>query len=304
MALPATAGAAPVPRDLADIKVAEVNSGFNLYVVATLSRGGVVSAQPMTCSGATCKKHGWVTLGSGLKSVEIDRTTNGNLVVLGRSGAGKVWYRRAACNKYGSCTWEGWRTLGGNVRSVRSETTYFFDCAWVVGLSPRYRVYRARICESERDTDGWAAAGGSLRQIEVDENGRVFGTSASGRLWWKGRNDTRWTDKGGRLTQPVSYDNFHESKCGLSPGAHELWCLHEFNGWTRHPGYWRKLDDGQAVGIAGTWSFKQYTNLGILHYGGLVNQVATDRFMQVGVSGNREAWYRYNWNSSNRWARL
>ena len=195
--------------------------------------------------------------------------------------------------------WEGWRTLGGNVRSVRSDSNH--QRVNLAGLSPRDRVYKATICDTEYYTKGWSSVGGKLKQVEVGVGG-IFGTSASGRLWW--HQNGSWRDKGGRITQPVNYDNFHESKCGLSPGAHELWCLHDWDGWVRHPGYWRKLDDGQAVGIAGTWSFKQYTNLGIQHYGGLVNQVATDRFMQVGVSGNREAWYRYNWNSSNRWARL
>lgn len=290
------ASAAAAPRNLADIDVTFTGSNGD-YVVAALTKSGTVSVEVVSCEGDICQKHGWTNLSGALTSIAIKTARSGDVVLLGRSSSGRTWYRRGECSNH-ACSWSGWSGLGGNLRSVRSAESNSYGCINVAGLSPSDQVYRSKICLN--GATGWSSAGGALKQMDIDASGDVFGTTSSRNLWWN--RDNIWHYEGGKITQPVSHDV--SKKCGLSPGSQELWCR-KYGSWTNYGGTWRKLDDGQTIGVATNWSAQDFRYSGnITNHGGSVNQLANDNHLWVGVSGGLTPWYHNGSTVTNGWLSL
>lgn len=300
VALQSPAGAAP--SNLKDIDVTHVSN--TLYVAAGLTSGGTLQVQPMVCASQneTCSRQGWTTVGTGVASVQI-ATLNGETVLLvARLTNGRTWYKRGTCVGV-RCSWQTWRSLGGNVKSMRAKRGNG-SCATVGGLSPKGRVYRARICADQLDY-GWRGIGGNLKQIEVDRTGRIFGVSPTYTLWWHSGYagySGNWSGGGGRLSQPVVDISGSDDYCGLS-SKKQLWCFDTGSlTWVNAGGKWRKLDDGQTVGIStggSLWARIRSDRLD--GYGGNLNQVAWDYRLQVGVSGSLKPWYRFSYRDTNTW---
>ncbi len=295
--------AAAAPGNLKDIDVAHVSG--SVYVAAGLTKGGTLQVQPMVCAyqQATCSRQGWSTVGSGVAYAEIHNLTNDMVLLVARLNDGRTFYRRGSCEGV-RCTWYSWYSLGGNVISVRAaKDGSYTGCVTIAGLSPKRTVFEARVCDDARDY-GWKSLGGKLKQIAVDSGGNVFGVTSNYTLWWhqSGREYSgSWIGGGGRISSPVQ-DNGNDHYCGLS-SSRQMWCFNKNSFvWTNARGYWRKLDDGQSIGISRNWSLWGKTSNDYLsRYGGSVNQVAWDEYLQVGVSGGLTPWYRFNRYSDNTW---
>lgn len=284
IATSATAGASP--GNLDDIDVTIVN--WDSYVVAALTGEGAIQVQVVDCKWEqTCYKHGWTSLGSGFKSVTVQSLTEGSLVAIARRGDGATWYKRGNCSTT-SCTWDPWKNLGGSVINIAASNKPT-DCAILAGQSSTKRVYQAQICA--HSVQGWGYTGGQLSQIANGDN--IFGTSASGQVWWYQSGEWKWA--GGNVTQPASRFDGIQEMCGLGGSARRLWC---YDGgtkqWTNHGGSWRKLDDGQTIGLGQVWDAWTNDEYGSQTWGGKVNEVAwsENQELMVGIGSDYRAWYR------------
>lgn len=295
--------AAATPGNLKDVDVAHLRD--SLYVVAALTKGGTLQVQPMTCSYASpsnCGRHGWTTVGKNVAYAEIHQLTSERLLLVARLTNGQTWYKRGSCQGV-RCTWYSWHSLGGKVVSVRAAQDHSGHCVTIAGLSPKKRVYEARVCDDAIDY-GWKSLRGTLHQIGVDGEGNVFGTTSKNTLWWHdSATDYRgsWNAGGGRITQPVR-DKWQHDYCGLS-ATRQMWCFDKSDlVWVNAGGYWRKLDNNQTIGIGRNWSMWRKDGWGDLKgYGGSLNQAAWDEDLQVGVSGSLKPWYRFDYEDANTW---
>ncbi len=273
------------PGSLSDIDVTAVTMGTN--VIAALTVGGTIQVEVVTCTGPACDKHGWTSLGSGFKSVTVQYLTGPRVVVIARRDDGATWYKRGNCSGT-ACSWESWRNLGGAVINVLASNAT--GCALLAGQTSTKRVYQAQVCGDS--VQGWTYTGGQLSEI-ANDGYRIFGTSASGQMWWYEYGEWRWA--GGNVTQPVWGLGYGEM-CGLSDGARHLWCVDRYtNQWTYHGGSWRKLDDQKTIGIGQAWDV--WTNgqdYDRSSWGGKVNEVAwsEDFELMVGVGSDYHPWYQ------------
>ncbi|MEZ5382749.1 MAG: hypothetical protein R2754_13275 [Microthrixaceae bacterium] len=160
-------------------------------------------------------------------------------------------------------------------------------------------MYEAEICPSS--FEGWSYTGGKLSQIATDGS-YIFGTSKSGKMWWYGGSG--WSGAGGRVTQPATHIGSSEM-CGLAGRGRNLWCFSRSDyQWRNYGGYWRKLDDGQTIGISKYWRAWAHNYNQASSYGGSVNEVAWDEDLMVGVGADYKPWYQNTYSGKNGWKRL
>ncbi|CCM61915.1 exported hypothetical protein [Candidatus Microthrix parvicella RN1] len=305
--VPGVAGAAP--GYLKDVDVAHVDG--DLYMTAALSQDGSIQVQPMICQTdtfeETCNPRGWATVGRNATAVQITTLRYDTVLLVARLTNGQTWYRKGACDGVG-CSWQSWNNLGGNVVSVSTGQDFGTPCADIAGLSPGHNVYTARVCGKAWDgyehspAHGWKSLGGKLTQVSVG-NDYVVGVSANKSLWWYDPyvgDHGSWQTGGGQIRQAVAAPN--QEFCGLA-SSNQMWCFEkEARRWYRVGGDWRKLDDDQPIGISRNWSFlEKGVKDDFADIGGTVNQVADDRYLQVGVSGSGRLWYRTSYCGYNVW---
>jgi hypothetical protein len=149
-------------------------------------------------------------------------------------------------------------------------------------------------------------------EVVVVRGSSLFGTSASGALWQQEmRPDSnspvgvslRWVSKGGRITMPVRNPWERQMMCGLGGASRSLWryaCESSDNpGWENRDGSYRKMDDGQTIGIANSWSAWLCDGTAHVGLGGRLNQFAladphsrSAPTIVAGASGSYNPWYQ------------